>query len=67
MIINSNHEEFYLGFYEKLRNSQKWPGEFMFKFILDGQSKNLVNLKKIFNKYSPIFKLKKSKKKNFKV
>ena len=42
MIPQQNQEEFYSRFLQKLESSQKWPGKFMFKFILKENSKKII-------------------------
>ena len=65
MIPQQNQEEFYSRFLQKLESSQKWPGKFMFKFILKENSKKIIQLKKIFTNKSVIYSKKNSSKKRF--
>ena len=54
MIPQQNQEEFYSRFLQKLESSQKWPGKFMFKFILKENSfsdLNSIVLMSKFGKY----------------
>ena len=62
MIPQQNQEEFYSRFLQKLESSQKWPGKFMFKFILKENSKKIIQLKKIFTNKSAIYSKKNSSK-----
>ena len=49
MLSNENPEEFYSRFHEQLLASQKWPGPYLFKFILrDGETDENV-LTKLFD------------------
>ncbi len=65
MISEQNQEEFYSRFLKKLESSQKWPGEFMFKFILKENSKKITQLKKIFTKKSAVYSKKNSSENRF--
>ncbi|MEL0301581.1 MAG: hypothetical protein VW976_06835 [Flavobacteriaceae bacterium] len=43
MLPKENPEEFYSRFHEQLLNSQEWPGDYLFKFILrEGEVKEDV-------------------------
>ena len=50
MEINSDSEDFYSRFYEQLNLSQKWPGSYLFKFIVKSESSQLEDIKSFFRK-----------------
>ena len=53
--FKENPEEFYSRFHEQLLNSQEWPGDYLFKFILrEGEVKKDV-LKEMFTQKSAVF------------
>ena len=65
MLPKENPEEFYSRFHEQLLNSQDWPGQYLFKFILrEGEVKEDA-LKEMFQQKSAVFSRKVSSKKNF--
>ena len=66
MKLKNSNKEFYSKFRENLIISQKWPGIYMFKFILKSNKIKPDFFKKYFNeqKYSMI--IKESSKKNYK-
>ena len=65
MLPKENPEEFYSRFHEQLLNSQEWPGDYLFKFILrEGEVKEDV-LKEMFTEKSAVFSRKVSSKKTF--
>ena len=66
MKLKNNSQEFYTNFKENLTKSQKWPGIYMFKFIIKSNKIKPDFFKKYFNeqKYSMI--VKESSKKNYK-
>ena len=57
--------EFYSRFLENLQTSQKWPGPYMFKFIIKEKEIEVNEIKKIFIGMKPVFSVKKSYKKNY--
>ena len=63
--VNDNKEEFYLRFFDQLRQSQSWPGIYFFKFIVKSESDNLNKLKSIFSEKKAFFFEKKSSKNKF--
>ncbi len=65
MIPSENPEEFYSRFHEQLKDSQEWPGPFMFKFIIRGDDQKVAKLREIFEGIDAKLKLKNSKKKTF--
>jgi putative lipoic acid-binding regulatory protein len=65
MLPKENPEEFYSRFQDQLKNSQEWPGPFMFKFIIRGDDQKVKKLREIFEGTNAKFKLKKSSKKTF--
>ena len=62
---SDDKEEFYFRFSDQLRQSQSWPGIYLFKFIVKSESDNLIKLKSIFSAKKAFFYEKKSSKKNF--
>ena len=44
-----NPEDFYKRFQRQLEESQKWPGLYMFKFIVKSNSKQIDKIKDLFN------------------
>ena len=60
-----NDEEFYSRFIENLQSSQKWPGPYIFKFIIKEKEIELNEIKNIFIRMKPIFSVKKSSKNNY--
>ncbi len=65
MLPKENPEEFYSRFQDQLKDSQEWPGPFMFKFIIRGDDQKVKKLREIFEGTNAKFKLKKSSKKTF--
>jgi len=65
MIPKENPEEFYSRFQDQLKDSQEWPGPFMFKFIIRGDDQKVKKLREIFEGTDAKFKLKKSSKNTF--
>ena len=66
MNSRENPSEFYKRFLNQLESSQEWPGLYIFKFILKSESKELLKLKKIFEKIDNDFSIVNSSKNNFK-
>ena len=58
-------KEFYSRFTENLKSSQKWPGPYMFKFIIKEKEIEVNEIKNIFIGMKPVFSLKKSSKNNY--
>ena len=58
-------KEFYSRFLKNLKLSQKWPGNYMFKFIIKHKETNKNEIQKLFEGMNPIFSIKKSSKNNF--
>ena len=48
---STKSEDFYLRFEEQLKQSQSWPGSYLFKFILKNEAGELETLKSILNNY----------------
>lgn len=65
MIPNKDSEEFYSRFHQQLTDSQKWPGPFLFKFIIRGDAQKVEQLKKLFAGSDAKLKLKNSSKNTF--
>ena len=49
MNLKENPDDFYERFQQQLENSQKWPGMYMFKFILKSNSKKIYKIMDLFN------------------
>ena len=49
MNSNKNTDDFYERFQQQLEESQKWPGLYMFKFIVKSNSKQIDKIKDLFN------------------
>lgn len=66
--MNSNEklEDFYERFHKQLKESQNWPGLYMFKFILKSESNLIDKLKDLFNNPTEGVSLVNSSKKKFK-
>tara|TARA_Y100000991_G_scaffold205515_1_gene181872 strand:- start:539 stop:817 length:279 start_codon:yes stop_codon:yes gene_type:complete len=60
-----NEKNFYSRFLDNLKNSQKWPGPYMFKFIVKEKETNIDEIKKIFIGMKVKFSVKKSSKNNY--
>ena len=60
-----NEKNFYSRFLDNLKNSQKWPGTYMFKFIVKEKETNIDEIKKIFIGMKVKFSVKKSSKNNY--
>jgi len=52
-------------FYEKIKNSQSWPGIYLFKYILPVKSESLSRIKALFANLSPKFTIRKSSKNKY--
>ena len=63
MIPKEYSEEFYSRFHQQLKNSQEWPGPFLFKFIVRGDIQKVSKL--IFEGKGAQLKLKNSSKNTF--
>tara|TARA_B100000767_G_C19284224_1_gene336706 strand:+ start:130 stop:408 length:279 start_codon:yes stop_codon:yes gene_type:complete len=57
--------EFYSRFSENLKTSQKWPGIYMFKFVIKEKETKKQNIENLFKEMNAKFSIKKSSKKNF--
>lgn len=49
MNLKENSDDFYERFRQQLENSQKWPGMYMFKFIIKFNSKKIDKIMDLFN------------------
>lgn len=49
MNSKENPDDFYERFQQQLDESQKWPGRYMFKFIVKSNSDQIDKLKQLFN------------------
>lgn len=58
---NKNTEDFYERFHKQLDEKHKFPGNYMFKFIIPTEGKKIALLHKIFDHGSPSFMMKESK------
>ena len=66
MKLKNNSQEFYTNFKENLTKSQKWPGIYMFKFIIKSNKIKSDFFKKYFKKHRYSMIVKESSKKNYK-
>ena len=64
--ISKKTNDFYNRFEIQLKESQSWPGIYMFKFIIKNNFKDLDKLKAILSDYKGDFKVKSSDKGNYK-
>ena len=64
--ISQKSKDFYKRFEIQLKESQNWPGSYIFKFIIKNNSEDLKKLKKIFSDYECSCKVKSSDKGNYK-
>ena len=62
---STKSQDFYLRFNDQLKESQDWPGIYIFKFIVKDKSKEYTQLKKYLNNYEGKKFLKSSSKKKF--
>lgn len=60
-----NDKEFYSRFSQNLKISQKWPGNYLFKFIIRDKETNKKDIQAVFKGMNANFSIKKSSKKNF--
>ena len=65
MKLKNSNKEFYSNFKENLIKSQKWPGIYMFKFILKSNKIKPHFFKKYFSKHRYSITIKESSKKNY--
>lgn len=49
MNSKENPDDFYERFEKQLKQSQNWPGRYMFKFIVKSKSHQIDKLKNLFN------------------
>jgi len=61
-----NNEEFYSRFKEQLVTSQKWPGEYIFKFIIKLSIVEIESVKLFFKDRDYELSIKNSSKNNYK-
>jgi hypothetical protein len=66
MKVKNNHKEFYTNFKENLIKSQKWPGKYMFKFILKSKKIKPDFFKKYFTNHHYYMSIKESSNNNYK-
>ena len=65
MFLTMSEKKFYSRFLENLKTSQKWPGLYMFKFIVKEKETNIDEIKNIFIGMKVKFSIKKSSKNNY--
>ena len=65
MNSKENPNDFYERFQQQLKESQNWPGLFMFKFIVNSNSHQIDKLKDLFNNPSEGVSLVNSSKNKF--
>ena len=66
MKLKNGNKEFYINFKENLIKSQKWPGTYMFKFIIKSKKIKSDFFKKHFTNYQYDMSIKESSNKNYK-
>ena len=64
--ISKKSDDFYKRFEVQLKESQNWPGLYMFKFIIKSNFEDLNTLKSILSQYKGDLKVKSSDKGNYK-
>ena len=64
-MVTNNKNDLNDSFYEKLKNSQSWPGIYLFKYILPVKSESLSRIKALFSNLSPKFTIRKSSKNKY--
>ncbi len=64
--ISKKSDDFYKRFEVQLKESQNWPGSYMFKFIIKSNFEDLDTLKDILSQYKGDLKVKSSDKGNYK-
>ena len=64
--ISQKSNDFYKRFEIQLKESQNWPGSYIFKFIIKNNSKDLDKLKMILSNYKGDLNVKSSDKGNYK-
>lgn len=63
--LSNNQSGFYQRFKEELNKNHKFPGDYVFKFILPNNIKNIGILQKIFDHANPSIFTKESRNKNY--
>ncbi len=64
--ISKKSDDFYKRFEVQLKESQNWPGSYMFKFIIKSNFEDVDTLKSILSQYKGDLKVKSSDKGNYK-
>ena len=64
-MVTHNKNDLNDSFYEKIKNSQSWPGIYLFKYILPVKSESLSRIKALFANLSPKFTVRKSSKNKY--
>ena len=64
--ISQKSKDFYKRFEIQLKESQNWPGPYIFKFIIKNNSKDLDQLNMILSNYKGDLNVKSSDKGNYK-
>ena len=64
-MVTHNKNDIDDSFYEKIKNSQSWPGIYLFKYILPVKSESLSRIKGLFSNLSPKFTIRKSSKNKY--
>ena len=64
-MVTHNKNDLNDSFYEKIKNSQSWPGIYLFKYILPVKSESLSRIKGLFANLSPKFTVRKSSKNKY--
>lgn len=58
----NNPEEFYKKLKEQLEDTSKWPSDYLYKFIVESDTKKISQIHKIFDNMGAVIESKKSKK-----
>lgn len=64
--MSQSTEDFYKRLKEELeKTTEKWPAEYLYKFIVPAKEENVAFIESTFNNMGAIIKTKKSKKGNY--
>ncbi len=61
MSTNQNSEEFYEKLKDRLYKTSSWPSEYLYKFIIKSDKKNLFVIEDLFNNLGAVINTKESK------
>ena len=63
--MDKKTEEFYIRLKEELDNSNTWPAEYLYKFIVPSDKDKIVKVEAAFNQMGAVIKTTQSKNGNF--